>query len=77
MRRFYFNLHNGLETEDQEGVELPDLAAAREVALQSIAAIVAEHIARGGRICLSHSLEVLDEDRRPVLLLPFAELIER
>jgi hypothetical protein len=76
MPRYFFALHNDVEADDEDGVELSDLAAARIIALKTIAELIHDKVAEGGRIDLSHSLEVLDEERRPVLLLPYRELVE-
>ena len=49
MPRFYIHLQNG-ETRcdiDEQGVELPDMAAARALALKSAGQIIAEEIGAG------------------------------
>jgi hypothetical protein len=76
MPRYFFALHNDVEAVDDEGLELADIAAARVVALKTIAELIHDKIANGERVDLSHSLEVLDGDRRPLLLLPFREMVE-
>ena len=40
MPRFFFHFYNDILTEDEEGVELPDVEAARERAIEEARAIV-------------------------------------
>ena len=75
MPRFFFNVYDERTTLDEVGQELPDLAAAREAAVEEARAILGDE-ARNGRIDLSHRIEVEDENRRPVLLLPFSAAVE-
>ena len=75
MPRFFFNVYDERTTIDEVGQELPDLAAAREAAVEEARAILGDE-ARNGRIDLSHRIEVEDENRRPVLLLPFSAAVE-
>lgn len=75
MPRFFFNVFDEAANIDEVGQELPDVAAAREAALEEARAILADE-ARSGRIDLSHRIEVEDEQRRPVLLLPFSAAVE-
>jgi hypothetical protein len=73
--RFFFNVFDDGATIDEVGVELPDVAAAREAAVEEARAVISEEVRRG-RIDLSHRIEVEDEQRRPVLLLPFSAAVE-
>ena len=75
MPRFFFNLYDDGATIDEVGVELPDLAAAHEAALEEARAVISEEVRRG-RIDLSHRIEVEDEARRPVLMLPFSAAVQ-
>ena len=75
MPRFFFNIYDEVATIDEVGVDLPDVAAAREAAIEEARAVIGEAVKRG-RIDLSHRIEVEDEARRPVLMLPFSAAIE-
>ena len=75
MPRFFFNVYDERTTIDEVGQELPDLAAAHEAAVEEARFILGDE-ARNGRIDLSHRIEVEDEQRRPVLLLPFSAAVE-
>lgn len=60
MPRFYFHIFNDEDTVDDEGLELPDSAAAREAALEEARVLVCESIRRG-HLNLEHRIEVEDE----------------
>jgi hypothetical protein len=75
MPRFFFNVFDEGTKIDEVGLDLPDLAAARIAAVEEARAILSDE-ARNGRIDLSHRIEVEDEERRPVLLLPFSAAVE-
>ena len=75
MPRFFFNVYDERTTIDEVGQELPDLAAAHEAAVEEARAILGDE-ARDGRIDLNHRIEVEDEHRRPVLMLPFSAAVE-
>lgn len=72
---YYFNLYDDIVCVDDEGQELTDLATARAQAIRAAREIIADQ-ARDGRINLSPWIEVEDEDRRPVLTLPFRSAVE-
>lgn len=75
MTRFYFNLHEcGHCTPDEEGVLLADLDAARHKAVAEARAIMSAEVAEG-RLCLSCNIEVLGDDGRPAINVPFAEAL--
>lgn len=75
MPRYFFHLHNDLETRDEEGLELPDLAAARQVAETEARAMAAQSVANG-HLCLAHSIEVTDASGATVLVVRFGEAVE-
>lgn len=75
MPRYYFHLHNDLETRDEEGIELSDLAEARDVAEHEARAIAAHTVAQG-RLDLTHSIEVTDASGATVLVVRFGEAVE-
>ena len=75
MPRYFFHLHNDLETRDEEGLELPDLAAARGVAEHEARAMAAQSFANG-QLRLHHSIEVTDANGATLLTLRFGEVVE-
>ena len=62
MPSYYFHLINDLDVRDDEGKELPDLAAAQAHALEQVRAIVADMAKDEGRIVLRHRIDIEDEN---------------
>lgn len=75
MPRYYFNVYNDLVALDEEGRELPDIAAAREEAIKGGRALMADQLVEAGRMRLQHRIEVADENGRVLLTIPFRELV--
>jgi hypothetical protein len=59
--RFYFHLHNDVDIPDDEGVELPDLEAARAHAVRSARVTFGEVAKDEGRVVLHHRIDIEDE----------------
>lgn len=72
---FYFNLYDDVVAIDDEGRELTDVGAARTEAIAAARELICEQV-REGRLNLRHTIQVEDEDRRPVLTLPFSAALE-
>jgi hypothetical protein len=67
MPRYFFNIRDGYEVdEDEEGVELPDLEAAKAEALATVEEL-RDELADAGNI----ELEITDETGRRLLTVPF------
>jgi hypothetical protein len=67
MPRYFFNIRDGYDVdEDDEGIELPDLEAARAEALATVEEL-REELADAGNI----ELEIVDETGRRLLTVPF------
>ena len=76
MAHFYFDLHecgHGAVI-DEEGQDLPDLAAARERAIVSARGIMGSEVETGKR-CLGCAIVIRDETGADVLAVPFAEAL--
>jgi hypothetical protein len=75
MPRFYFHLRNDLSVDDEEGMELPDVEAAREraekYALDMSAASVLEH----RKINLHHAIIVADDTGQNILTVEFGDVL--
>ena len=76
MPKFYFDLFNDITALDQEGIELPDEAAARKQAWTAAAQLVADQLMLGNRFNPAHRIEVRDDQRRTIYTLRFRDLIE-
>jgi hypothetical protein len=76
MPRFYFHLINDLDVSDYEGVELPDLNSAREVARCNIRMLMGQVLKDEGRINLSHRIEIEDDHGRVVETMWFRDAVQ-
>jgi hypothetical protein len=75
MPRFYFHICNGHGfVEDEEGVDLPDEAAARRNAVEAARDVMAGDL-REGRLDLTSFIEVEDDAHRLLFTLTFAEAV--
>jgi hypothetical protein len=74
MPRYYIDLRSHFAiNEDTDGVDLPDITAAKAEALK-----VGERLLEGWAgltplYCNAISIEIIDEDLHPVLIIPYAE----
>lgn len=75
MAKFYFNVYNDETTTDELGVDLADLAEAREEARTATADMIREEIQAGRRLHRHHRIEIEDAQRRVVHVLRFGELV--
>jgi hypothetical protein len=67
MSRYFFNIRDGYDLdEDDEGIELPDIEAARAEALATVEEL-RDQLADAGNI----ELEITDETGRRLLTVPF------
>lgn len=75
MPRFYFNLCNGAEfTEDAEGTELADHAAAHRRAIDSLRGVMAGDLLMGDLNTASF-IEIEDEQRDLIETVSFSEVV--
>lgn len=74
MPRFFFNVHDDAVTADEEGVELPDVEAAKLEAIRGARSLACEQVSNG-YLNVSHRIEVQDVDRRQVATVRFGEAI--
>jgi hypothetical protein len=76
MALYLFHLHEcGTILHDAEGREAADLEAARGLAVETAREIMCDEI-RHGRLCLSCKIEIMSEEGKPLLDVPFREAIE-
>ena len=76
MARYYFHICNGTGfVQDEEGLELPDIEAARAEAIRSARSIMASDVQRG-MLDLSSFIEIEDENRQLVQTLGFQEAVD-
>ena len=75
MPRFFFHLHNDVQSKDDEGTVLPDLSAARAEAIKGAREVISEEIRARGTLHLSHWVEVENDSGQQVLVVPFRECV--
>lgn len=75
MPRFFFHVYDDVETRDEEGRDLPDLAAAEAVALAGARDLMCEQV-RQGRLTLDHRIDVEDEAGNKLIVLPFKKAVD-
>lgn len=74
MARFFFDLHDEFDAIDDEGKDLPDVHAAKDVALREAREMIMAEVARG-ELDLCHRIEVRDEQGRVVHVIHFADAV--
>jgi hypothetical protein len=75
MRRFYFHLRAGDELmPDEEGIDLPDLSAARSEAIEAARELLAGAI-KDGRSEVPEALVIADEDGRTLDIVLLAAVL--
>lgn len=75
MPLYYFNVANDDETEDYEGAELADDAAAHAYAVVAARSLAAETV-RHGHLDPSHRVDILNAAREPVGSVTFGEAVD-
>jgi hypothetical protein len=75
MPRFFFDVHDGTHIRDEEGVELPDLDAARKQVWNTLPAMAADRAANGNMACQLR-MDVRDETGTHVFHAALAMVIE-
>ena len=71
MPRYFFNIMNDVKTQDYDGVELPDLEAARGEAQKDIVEILETHFDSLDNNWTKWSIEICDGDGVLLLVVPF------
>lgn len=75
MPRFFFHLRDDMSVDDEEGQELPDVAAARLRAFKYAVDMSANSILEHQKVNLHHSIEVADETKQVILTVEFGDVI--
>jgi hypothetical protein len=75
MSRYYFHLRDSDLTEDEEGMDLPGVDAARTFAMDCARDVMCADL-REGWLSLDHAIEVVDEHGAHVLTMSFREAFE-
>lgn len=75
MPRYYLNIYNDADVLDEEGMEFPDLAAAKQEAIRGARGMMADHLLEGRPITLDHRIEIADANGTVLVKIPFRELV--
>jgi len=76
MPRFFLNIHNGLGfARDDEGIDLPNLEAARDKAIEGVRSILSEEI-KGGALDLLGRIEITDDSGNILAQVPFSDAVD-
>jgi hypothetical protein len=73
--RFFFHLYDDVDVPDDEGVELPDLAAARDHARSQALNLIGENVKEQARIVLHHRLDIEDEHGSVLEAVRFGDIL--
>jgi hypothetical protein len=73
--RYFFHVYDDIIAHDEEGAELPNLAAARLNALRGARDLIAEQV-KHGYFVLSHWIDVMDENGGKVLTITFKDAVD-
>lgn len=74
MARFYFHLFNDLTSIDEEGVDLPNVAAAMERAIAYAREMAAESV-REGHLVLDHRIDLANDARQTIETVYFGDVV--
>jgi len=72
MPRYFFDVMNDVKATDADGVDLPNLEAARGEAQKDIDDIIASHFSTLGSNWSKWSIEICDRDGLLLLTVPFS-----
>ncbi|RZI61360.1 MAG: hypothetical protein EOP94_00730 [Zymomonas sp.] len=75
MTRYYFHLHNDIDSPDEEGQELNDDRAALETALDAAREMASEQV-RLESLDLRHFIVCVDEAGREVGIVRFGDAVK-
>ena len=76
MQHYHLNLYNDVVVPDEEGIELPDLPAAKARAIEAVRALIADSVIEGRLIKLHHRVEIADDGGKVLAVIPFSEVVE-
>ena len=75
MPKYYFHLYDDMVVMDEEGSELPDLAAASERAVANAREMACAEVMEG-HLNVAHRIEVADEAGAVQLTVRFADAVK-
>jgi hypothetical protein len=76
MALFHLNVFNGIDALDEEGIERPDLDAAKLEAVIGARDVIANLVRYGKPVCRSHRIEITDEAGKLLDTVRFSDVID-
>ena len=76
MPRFFFDLHDDMDVADQEGIHLPDRAAAQTHGLNEAREMICASVSEQGRVDLEHHIDIRDDSGALLSRVTFAEAVQ-
>jgi hypothetical protein len=73
---YFLNIFNNIDAVDREGMELPDLDAAKAEAIAGARDIIAAHVRDGKPIHAAHWVEITDEDGNVLHEVRFGDVMD-
>ena len=75
MSKFFFHVRDDMDVPDEEGAELPDVAAAQVYAAGAARVLMCETLREQGRITLHHRIDIEDERGGVLASVPFGDAV--
>lgn len=76
MPRYFFHLYNDVEARDEEGVEMPNIGAARMAALRDARFTISETIKAEGRFVGDHRIDIEDAEGNVLETIRFKDAVK-
>jgi hypothetical protein len=73
---YFMNIFNNIDAVDREGIELPDLEAAKVEAIAGARDIIAAHVRAGMPIHAAHWVEITDENGNVLHEVRFGDVMD-
>jgi hypothetical protein len=73
--RYFFHLYNDVEARDEEGIEMPNMGAARMAAIQNARFTIAETIKVQGRFVGDHRIDIEDDEGKVLDTIYFGDAV--
>ena len=74
MPRFFFHVHDDIDTVDEDGLELADIGAAQTTAVRAARALACEQV-MAGHLHLDHRIDVADEGGALIATVTFGDAV--
>lgn len=76
MPRFHLNVFNDDVSLDPDGIDRPDLKAAKHEAVRGARALIADDVIAGRPVHQSHRVEITDQNGNVLDIVRFGDMVE-